>query len=75
MQVPVCLQVPMPCPPGQVRLIFAKSCGIYVRTARFGVGVDAHIDPLGNCEFAGDYRKNRCILPGRQWASAPTGYG
>ena len=26
------------------------------------VGVDAHIDPLGNCEFAGDSRKNRCIV-------------
>ena len=24
---------------------FAKSCGTYARTARFGVGVDAHIDP------------------------------
>ena len=29
------------CPPGRVQLIFAKSCGAYVRTARFGVGGDA----------------------------------
>ena len=28
------------------------------------VGVDAHIDPLGSCEFAEGFRKNRCILPG-----------
>ena len=26
------------------------------------VGADAHIDPLGSCEFAEGFRKNRCIL-------------
>ena len=26
---------------------------------RFAVGVDAHIDPLGTIEFAGDFRKKR----------------
>ena len=26
------------------------------------VGVDDHIDPLGSCEFAEGFRKNRCIL-------------
>ena len=31
------------CPPGRVHLIFAKSCGTYVHTARFGVGVDMPI--------------------------------
>ena len=24
-----------------------------------------HIGPLGSCEFAEDYHKKRCILPGR----------
>ncbi len=28
------------------------------------VGADAHIGPLGSCEFAEGFRKNRCILPG-----------
>ena len=27
------------------------------------VGADAHIGPLGSCEFAEGFRKNRCILP------------
>ncbi len=26
------------------------------------VGADAHIGPLGSCEFAEGFRKNRCIL-------------
>ena len=28
------------------------------------VGADAHIGPLGSCEFAEGFRNNRCILPG-----------
>ena len=28
------------------------------------LGADAHIGPLGSCEFAEGFRKNRCILPG-----------
>ena len=28
------------------------------------VGAEAHIGPLGSCEFAEGFRKNRCILPG-----------
>ena len=28
------------------------------------VGADAHIGPLGSCEFAEGFCKNRCILPG-----------
>ena len=29
------------------------------------VGADAYIGPLGSCEFAEDFRKTRCNLPGR----------
>ena len=34
-----------------------KKHGTYVRTARFGVGAEAHIGPLGSCEFAVESRK------------------
>ena len=51
--------------PGQVRLIFAKSCGIYVRTARFGVGVDAYIDPAECTVFYGNPRRIRDCQTGR----------
>ena len=36
-----------------------------LRTSEVLVGGDAHIAPLGTNEFAEDFRKKRCILPGR----------
>ena len=35
-----------------------KNYGAYVCTARFGVGADAYIGPLGSYEFAENYREN-----------------
>ena len=47
-------------PPGDV-----ASAGEFAANSQavpyFVVGVDAHIDPLGNYEFAADYRKNGAI--------------
>ena len=38
---------------------------ILCRVSEAGVGADAYIGPPGSCEFAADYRKKRCNLPGR----------
>ena len=44
---------------------FAKSCGTYACTARFGVGVDAHIDPADCTVFYGNLRRIRNFQAGR----------
>ena len=44
---------------------FAKSCGTYACTARFGVGVDAYIDPADCTVFYGNLRRIRNFQAGR----------
>ena len=47
--------------------ISINSFGGYMRAAKSiaAVGADAHIGPLGSCEFAEDFHRKRCNLPGR----------
>ena len=46
------------CRPEQQAEIFRKFRANPQALAFFTVGADAHIGPLGSCEFAEDYRKN-----------------
>ena len=50
----------------QMRSLSKNDCfPILCRVSEAGVGADAYIGPPRSCEFATDYRKKRCNLPGR----------